>query len=199
MSDHPVIVLSWTCVLIRPKVVQVCRPYIPRPRIKVSHRFFINSIPRLLLISHIISTPFSRHTMAEADWKAFVDFVDKEDNIKHFIDRLRAAVEIQRSVSMPKLLSMRTDLMFESVSGDNTRDGRAKVFDMAEFLNDQLTSFGVETLLVDLGKQKVDEDQLQLPPAIIGRIGTDPNKKTILIYGHYDVQPVSNFRLYDPY
>jgi len=27
------------------------------------------------------------------------------------------------------------------------------------------------------------------PPAVVARVGSDPGKKTVLIYGHYDVQP----------
>ena len=61
---------------------------------------------------------------------------------------------------------------------------------MAEWLNTQLKAVGVETKLVDLGKHTMDGEELQLPPAILGRIGNDPQKKTVLIYGHFDVQPV---------
>jgi Cys-Gly metallodipeptidase DUG1 len=61
---------------------------------------------------------------------------------------------------------------------------------MATFLNDHLKNVGVETTLVDLGLHDIEGQKLGLPPAILGKIGTDPSKKTILIYGHYDVQPV---------
>ena len=61
---------------------------------------------------------------------------------------------------------------------------------MADWLNDQLKAVGVETQLVDLGKHIMDDEELQLPPAILGRIGNDPKKKTVLLYGHFDVQPV---------
>jgi Cys-Gly metallodipeptidase DUG1 len=62
---------------------------------------------------------------------------------------------------------------------------------MALFLDNQLISYGVETKLVDLGEHTLEGQQLKLPPAILGKIGTDPKKKTVLIYGHFDVQPVS--------
>lgn len=61
---------------------------------------------------------------------------------------------------------------------------------MANFLENQLKSYGVETKQVPLGKHVMDGQELELPPAILGRIGNDPNKKTILLYGHFDVQPV---------
>jgi len=57
----------------------------------------------------------------------------------------------------------------------------------------QLHQLGVETKLVDLGTHEMQGQTLQLPPAIIGRLGSDPAKKTVLVYGHYDVQPVSFF------
>jgi hypothetical protein len=62
---------------------------------------------------------------------------------------------------------------------------------MAQFLNDHLKAVGVETRLVELGKHVMDDQELDLPPAILGRIGNDPKKKTVLVYGHFDVQPVS--------
>merc|ERR1719500_1193551 len=34
-----------------------------------------------------------------------------------------------------------------------------------------------------------DGRQADFPPIILSRLGTDPNKKTLLIYGHVDVQP----------
>ena len=61
---------------------------------------------------------------------------------------------------------------------------------MAKWLNNQLTELGVETKLVDLGTHVMDGQELPLPPAILGKIGNDKSKKTVLIYGHFDVQPV---------
>ena len=63
---------------------------------------------------------------------------------------------------------------------------------MANWLNSQLQALGVDTKLVDLGKHIMDGQELNLPPAILGTIGTDPSKKTVLIYGHFDVQPVKS-------
>ncbi|PPQ74164.1 hypothetical protein CVT26_006768 [Gymnopilus dilepis] len=62
---------------------------------------------------------------------------------------------------------------------------------MAEWLNGQLKQVGVDTQLVDLGRHTMDGEDLPLPPAILGRIGDDKNKKTVLIYGHFDVQPAN--------
>jgi Cys-Gly metallodipeptidase DUG1 len=61
---------------------------------------------------------------------------------------------------------------------------------MATFLNKHLNAVGVVTKLVDLGPDHSVGKDLPLPPAILGKIGTDPSKKTVLVYGHYDVQPV---------
>jgi acetylornithine deacetylase/succinyl-diaminopimelate desuccinylase-like protein len=61
---------------------------------------------------------------------------------------------------------------------------------MASWLNEQLKSFGVATQLTELGTQEIEGQTLPLPPAVLGKIGNDKNKKTILLYGHFDVQPV---------
>jgi nonspecific dipeptidase len=34
-----------------------------------------------------------------------------------------------------------------------------------------------------------DGGELPLPPALLGTLGKDPEKKTVLVYGHLDVQP----------
>ena len=61
---------------------------------------------------------------------------------------------------------------------------------MGSFLEAQLKQYGVETKTVELGTHVMEGHNLKLPPAILGRIGDDKSKRTILIYGHYDVQPV---------
>ena len=66
---------------------------------------------------------------------------------------------------------------------------------MSAWLDGQLRELNVTTKLVDLGKHTMDGQELPLPPAILGRIGEDSKKKTVLIYGHYDVQPVSSVDL----
>lgn len=75
-----------------------------------------------------------------------------------------------------------------SVSGDASY--RKHVFAMADFLVGELESLGVEVTKVDLGKHTLDGEELPLPPALLGKLGDDPKKKTILLYAHYDVQPV---------
>ncbi|EJF55956.1 CNDP dipeptidase [Dichomitus squalens] len=97
----------------------------------------------------------------------FIKFID--DNANKFIARLGEAVAIP------------------SVSGNGAH--RPDVFKMSAWLDGQLKSLGVTTSLVDLGKHVMDGEELPLPPAILGRIGDDPKKKTVLVYGHYDVQP----------
>ncbi|KAI0753235.1 CNDP dipeptidase [Daedaleopsis nitida] len=96
-----------------------------------------------------------------------IKFIDK--NVDKFITRLGEAVAIP------------------SVSGNGAH--RPDVFKMSAWLDGQLKNAGVTTKLVDLGKHVMDGQELPLPPAILGRIGDDHKKKTILIYGHYDVQP----------
>jgi Cys-Gly metallodipeptidase DUG1 len=61
---------------------------------------------------------------------------------------------------------------------------------MAAFLKSELESLGVKVTLVELGKQILDGQEVQLPPAILGEFGNDKSKKTVGLYAHYDVQPV---------
>ena len=34
-----------------------------------------------------------------------------------------------------------------------------------------------------------DGSVIDLPPVLFGKLGNDPSKKTVLVYGHLDVQP----------
>jgi hypothetical protein len=53
--------------------------------------------------------------------------------------------------------------------------------------------FTISYEAVDVGTHVLDGENLKLPPILLGTYGNDPNKKTILVYGHYDVQPVRNY------
>ncbi|KAI0452145.1 cytosolic non-specific dipeptidase [Xylaria acuta] len=86
----------------------------------------------------------------------------------HFIDRLAKAVAIP------------------SVSSDASR--RPDVVRMGEFLAAELKNLGASVEMRPLGKQP-DKPELDLPPVVLARYGSDKNKRTILVYGHYDVQP----------
>ncbi|ONH70206.1 Cys-Gly metallodipeptidase DUG1 [Cyberlindnera fabianii] len=111
-------------------------------------------------------------TMSEPDFSALFK---KIDELKpQFIDRLRKAVEIP------------------SVSGDESL--RPQVVKTAEFLKAELEALGAEDIeLRELGTQPppVADANLQLPPIVLSRFGKDPSKKTVLVYGHYDVQPAA--------
>jgi len=53
-----------------------------------------------------------------------------------------------------------------------------------------IEELGGTTQVADLGMQTLEDGtQLPLPPTLLGRIGDEPQKKTVLIYGHLDVQP----------
>ncbi|KAI8850216.1 hypothetical protein BC829DRAFT_390124 [Chytridium lagenaria] len=75
-----------------------------------------------------------------------------------------------------------------SVSGDAKY--RPEVFRMGEWLYTETLRLGaVNVEKRDPGKQIMQGVELDLPPIILGTFGTDPKKKTVLVYGHYDVQP----------
>lgn len=48
-----------------------------------------------------------------------------------------------------------------------------------------------DVLFFTSGKQTLDGQEIDLPPALLGKYGNDKSKKTVLLYAHYDVQPVS--------
>ncbi|KAE8223219.1 hypothetical protein CF319_g3713 [Tilletia indica] len=80
-----------------------------------------------------------------------------------------------------------TAVAIASVSGDASY--RPKVHEMGDWLLAELKKLGATADLYPLGKQNLDGQEVDLPPVILGNYGEDPKKRTILIYGHYDVQP----------
>ncbi|CAG8448886.1 15812_t:CDS:10 [Funneliformis mosseae] len=99
--------------------------------------------------------------------KQFFKYVD--ENQDHYVDRLREAVAIP------------------SVSSDPDR--REDVFRMGNWLIELFKKLGISYEAVDVGNHVMSGKTLKLPPILLGSYGNDPKKKTILVYGHYDVQP----------
>ncbi|KAF1980998.1 CNDP dipeptidase [Aulographum hederae CBS 113979] len=95
-------------------------------------------------------------------------FKQVDDLSDHFIERLRKAVAIP------------------SVSAEDDR--RPEVIRMGKFLASELKALGADVELRELGKQP-HKEHLDLPPVVVARYGSDKSKRTILVYGHYDVQP----------
>jgi len=88
-----------------------------------------------------------------------------DSKIPYYIDTLADAVAIP------------------SVSGDPKF--RPEVIKMAEFLKKHLENVGAEAKFVPMGTF----EGLEVPPVIFAQLGKDSKKKTVCIYGHYDVQP----------
>ncbi|KAI9858431.1 MAG: Cys-Gly metallodipeptidase [Vezdaea acicularis] len=81
---------------------------------------------------------------------------------------------------------LRKAVAIPSVSAEDER--RPDVVKMGEFLAAELAGLGAEVEKRQLGKQP-GKEHLELPPVVIARYGNDKKKRTILVYGHYDVQP----------
>ncbi|SCU86430.1 LAMI_0D02036g1_1 [Lachancea mirantina] len=127
-----------------------------------------------LILKRSYSAGKKATTMAGSNEK-FTKVFNKIDELTpKFVDRLAKAVEIK------------------AVSGDELL--RPEVVKKAHFLSKQLELLGFEDIqLRELGTQPppVNNPSLQLPPVVLSRYGSDPSKRTVLVYGHYDVQPAS--------
>ncbi|KAL8420384.1 hypothetical protein RB594_003248 [Gaeumannomyces avenae] len=138
----------------------------PSPRDTAEHcrRITSSSTQTRPYLTDAIRTHQTRKMAPKLD--SFFSQVDSLSDA--FIERLRAAVAIP------------------SVSSDAAR--RPDVVRMAHFLESELKTLGAHVELRPLGKQP-DNPALDLPPVVLARYGSDPAKRTILVYGHYDVQP----------
>ncbi|XP_073245631.1 cytosolic non-specific dipeptidase-like isoform X1 [Porites lutea] len=95
-------------------------------------------------------------------------YVDQHQDL--YVKRLSDAVAIQ------------------SVSAWTEEKYRNEIVKMVNHVKDEVIRLGGEAELAELGPQK-GTDNLQLPPVLLGTLGSDPAKKTLCIYGHLDVQP----------
>ncbi|KZC12090.1 PREDICTED: cytosolic non-specific dipeptidase [Dufourea novaeangliae] len=69
-------------------------------------------------------------------------------------------------------------------------DHRNEIVKMMKWAEIRLKDLGATTELADIGKQTFpDGREIPLPPVLLGTLGSDPKKKTVLLYGHLDVQP----------
>lgn len=69
-------------------------------------------------------------------------------------------------------------------------DHRDETIRMMKWAEVKLKDLGATTELADVGKQTLPNgDKIPLPPVLLGTLGSDPKKKTVLLYGHLDVQP----------
>lgn len=101
-------------------------------------------------------------------YRRYCRYID--DHKVEYIDNLREAVAIKSVSAWP--------------------DHRNEIINMVKWTEVKLKELGATTELADIGVQKLPNDtEIPLPPVLLGNLGSDPNKKTILLYGHLDVQP----------
>uniref|UniRef100_A0A2R5LEL2 Putative metalloexopeptidase n=1 Tax=Ornithodoros turicata TaxID=34597 RepID=A0A2R5LEL2_9ACAR len=94
--------------------------------------------------------------------------IDKEQ--ERFVATLREAVAI-KSVSL-------------------WPEARDDIIDIMSWMKNKLEAEDVVCELKAVGSQSLpDGSAIPLPPVLIGCLGSDPTKKTVLVYGHLDVQP----------
>ncbi|CAL1547330.1 unnamed protein product [Lymnaea stagnalis] len=87
-----------------------------------------------------------------------------------YVERLKQAVAIQSVSAWP--------------------EKRPEIKRMIEWAGEELKKLGGSVEYADLGYQNLpDGTKLELPPVLLGTLGKDQNKKTLLVYGHLDVQP----------
>ncbi|XP_044514037.1 cytosolic non-specific dipeptidase [Gracilinanus agilis] len=69
---------------------------------------------------------------------------------------------------------------------------REEIKRMMEVAAENIKQLGGTTELIDIGMQKLpDGSEIPLPPILLGKLGSDPQKKTVCVYGHLDVQPAA--------
>ena len=99
-------------------------------------------------------------------------------NLEHFETTLKTYIRDNEAELVDSLAQL---VAQPSVS--STSEG---VLECCEMLIRKMEAMGLE----------VEKAPVEPHPAIIGRYGHDPAKKTVMIYAHYDVQPQGNLDLW---
>ncbi|CAG9770580.1 unnamed protein product [Ceutorhynchus assimilis] len=93
-----------------------------------------------------------------------------DENKQSYIENLREAVAIKSVSAWPHT--------------------RPEIKKMLEWALQRLTALGATGELRDIGMQTLpDGSKIPLPPVLLANLGSDTKKKTVLLYGHLDVQP----------
>lgn len=83
------------------------------------------------------------------------------------------------------------------------KDTRPDVDKMVQWVGSKMKEeLGASIEYCEIGKQDMpDGSKIKLPPVLLAEFGNDPNKNTLLAYGHLDVQPAakSDGWDYDPW
>lgn len=95
-----------------------------------------------------------------------------DENKSKYISNLKEAVAIQSCSAWPHT--------------------RQEIVRMVEWTAEKCQKLGIKTELRDVGKQQLhDGTELALPPVLLGSLVNGTGKKTVLVYGHLDVQPAA--------
>jgi len=125
-----------------------------------------------------------------------------ESHQAQFIQTLRDAVAIRSISALPEARSEVVRMVKWTVQRLNECGVTVELRKIGEQVSGLLTntSFGprrMASLLFPIFffQTTCDGAVIPLPPVIFGNIGADPNKKTLLVYGHLDVQPAKIVRI----
>ncbi|KAF8384990.1 hypothetical protein PRIPAC_74132 [Pristionchus pacificus] len=102
-------------------------------------------------------------------------------------DAIFSAIETKK----PHLISLLAEAVaIPSVSAEPER--RPDIVRMVEWVKKHLEQLGATCELAQPGDQQLSAGStIPLPPILLGKLGCDPKKKTLLVYAHLDVQPAS--------
>jgi Cys-Gly metallodipeptidase DUG1 len=106
------------------------------------------------------------------------------------IDKVSAQIDANKDSLIARLAEA---VEIPSVSG--SAKYRPQTVEMGKWCAKALEKIGCENIeFKELGNQTLDGQEIGLPPVVFAdyKSGADSkNKKTILVYGHYDVQPAN--------
>ncbi|KAM4688466.1 beta-Ala-His dipeptidase-like [Discoglossus pictus] len=123
---------------------------------------------KMLRIQSIISLLICQAVLSPVPKDEIFQYIDGHE--KEFVQRLIDWVAI------------------ESDSSDPTK--RDDVVHMMQVTKDFIIKMGGKVEMAELGEEEHPSGKkLRQPPVILAEIGNDPNKPTVCVYGHMDVQP----------